>query len=322
MAILGSGEEVFELTMPFHVPAGGPGAQTDVRQPRFRIVHLALHTATARQIVHHALIQVILVGVMVVVLLGLSLWQIRTLRRYLRLQEEAAQQERLAALGGMAAVLAHEIRNPLGAIKGLAQFLGEKRTGDPTHTEMTQTIAGEAARLERLVNDLLTYARPRPAERQPLALQLTLREVMFLVRPAADAASVKVHVETDDALPRVMADPEQMKQLFGNLVLNAVQAMPSGGTVRIRARGGVPASSNSPRSIKITVEDTGPGIPEEDLPRIFEPFYTTRTKGTGLGLAICKQIVGAHGGTIRVAQSSPEGTVFEVTLPLEASAHG
>jgi two-component system sensor histidine kinase HydH len=322
MAILGTGEEVFELTMPFHVPAGGPGAQTDVRQPRFRILRLALHTAPARQIVHHALIQVVLVGVMVVVLLGLSVWQIRTLRRYLRLQEEAARQERLAVLGGMAAVLAHEIRNPLGAIKGLAQFLGEKRTGDPTQTEMTQTIAREATRLERLVNDLLTYARPRPAERRPLVLQLTLREVMVLAQPAADAASVKIRVETDDELPRVMADPEQMKQLFGNLVLNAIQAMPSGGTVGIRVKGGVPVSSNSAKSIEITVEDTGSGIPEGDLPRIFEPFYTTRTKGTGLGLAICKQIVEAHGGTIRVAQTSPKGTVFEVTLPLEASAHG
>jgi len=119
-----------------------------------------------------------------------------------------------------------------------------------------------------------------------------------------------------------MADPEQMKQLFGNLVLNAIQAMPSGGTIGIRVKGGVPVSSNSAKSIEITVEDTGSGIPEGDLPRIFEPFYTTRTKGTGLGLAICKQIVEAHGGTIRVAQTSPKGTVFEVTLPLEASAHG
>jgi two-component system sensor histidine kinase HydH len=334
MAILGTGEEVFELTMPFHVPAGGPGARADANQPRFRILRLALHTAPARQIVHHALIQVVLVGVIVVILLGLSVWQIRTLRRYLRLQEEAARQERLAALGGMAAVLAHEIRNPLGAIKGLAQFLGEKRTGDPTQTEMTQTIAGEAARLERLVNDLLTYARPRPAERRPLVLQPTLQEVMVLAQPAADAASVKIRVETDDELPRVMADPEQMKQLFGNLVLNAIQAMPNGGTLTVRGKvisdfgsrisdSAIGHPLGDPQSaIIIEVEDTGSGIPEGDLPRIFEPFYTTRTKGTGLGLAICKQIVEAHGGTIRVAQTSPKGTMFEVTLPLEASAHG
>jgi two-component system sensor histidine kinase HydH len=322
LVTLATGEEVYDLTMPFHVPPAGATGVLDIRHPRFRILRIALHTAPARQIVHHALIQVVLVGVMVVVLLGLSVWQIRTLRRYLALQAESARQERLAALGGMAAVLAHEIRNPLGAIKGLAQFLGEKRAQDPTQTEMTQTIATEATRLERLVNDLLTYARPRPAERRPLALPLTLREVMALAQPAADAAGVKFRVETDDEPHRVMADPDQMKQLFGNLVLNAIQAMPGGGTVRIRVKAGVPVSSRSTKSIAVTVVDTGSGIPEGDLPRVFEPFYTTRTKGTGLGLAICRQIVEAHGGTIRVTRTGPEGTAVEVTLPEEVPADG
>ncbi len=334
MVILGTGEEVYELTMPFHVPSGGPGAKTDANQPRFRILRLALHTAPARQIVHQAQAQVIFVGVLVLVLLGLSVWQIRTLRRYLTLQEEAARQERLAALGGMAAVLAHEIRNPLGAIKGLAQFLGEKRASDATQTEMTQTIAAEATRLERLVNDLLTYARPRPPELQPTNLLAALREVMALAHPAADAAGVKVRLETTDVLSKVIADPEQMKQLFGNLVLNALQAMPNGGALTITARVQEPATGEKAalyasrfptptgRWVEISMEDTGPGIPEADLPRIFEPFYTTRTKGTGLGLAICRQIVEAHGGTIRVSRTGQEGTAIEVTLPQEAPTDG
>lgn len=331
MAILGTGEEVYELTMPFHVPSGGPGAQADVRRPRFRILRLALHTAPARQIVHQAQAQVTFVGVLVLVLLALSVWQIRTLRRYLTLQEEAARQERLAALGGMATVLAHEIRNPLGAIKGLAQFLGEKRAGDVAHTEMTQTIAHEATRLERLVNDLLTYARPRPPELQPMDLSATLREAVALAQPAADAAGVKVLLEVSDGPPKVMADPEQMQQLFGNLVLNALQAMSNGGTLTIDVRGQasgagggatgqqLPSPSRAGQWVEISVEDTGPGIPGADLPRIFEPFYTTRTRGTGLGLAICRQIVEAHGGTIRVARTGPDGTAIEVTLPQEAS---
>jgi two-component system sensor histidine kinase HydH len=322
MVTLGTGEEVYELTMPFHVPSGGPAAQTDTSQPRFRILRLALHTAPARQIVHHALIQVALVGVIVLVLLALSVWQLRTLRQYLTLQAQAARQERLAALGGMAAVLAHEIRNPLGAIKGLAQFLGEKRTGDPAQTEMTRTIATEATRLERLVNDLLTYARPRPPELQPIDLSAALREMVALSQSAADAAGVKVGLEAGDVLPNVMADPEQMKQLFGNLVLNAIQAMPSSGMVTIRVTDGVSESSHPGKSVEITVEDIGSGIPEGDLGHIFEPFYTTRTKGTGLGLAICKQIVEAHAGTIRVSRTGPEGTVIAVTLPQEAPANG
>jgi two-component system sensor histidine kinase HydH len=330
LVTLGTGEEVYELTLPFHVPPPGMVGQFDTRQPRFRILRIALHTAPARQIVHHAVIQLVLVGVMVVLLLSLSVWQIRTLRRHLRLQEEAARQERLAALGGMAAVLAHEIRNPLGAIKGLAQFLGEKRTGDATQAEMTQTIAAEATRLERLVKDLLAYARPRPPELQPTDLSVALREVLALGQPAADATGVKVRLEASDALPRVMADPEQMKQLFGNLVLNALQAMPNGGTLTVGgkvisdfgSRISDSATRNPQSAIVIEVEDTGPGIPEADLPRIFEPFYTTRAKGTGLGLAICRQIVEAHGGTIRVARTGPEGTTIEVTLPQETPADG
>ncbi len=334
MVTLGTGEEVYELTMPFHVPSGGPGGTTDARQPRFRILRLALHTAPARQIVHQAQAQVTFVGLLVLVLLSLSVWQIHTLRRYLTLQEEAARQERLAALGGMAAVLAHEIRNPLGAIKGLAQFLGEKRASDATQTEMTQTIATEATRLERLVNDLLTYARPRPPELQPTDLPATLREVIALAQPAADAAGVEVRLEVNDGPPKVIADPEQMKQLFGNLVLNALQAMPKGGALTITAKTqglqsgnkvSLPASPlpmHDGLSVEISVEDTGPGIPQADLPRIFEPFYTTRTKGTGLGLAICRQIVEAHGGTIRVARTGPAGTAIEVTLPQEASSDG
>jgi two-component system sensor histidine kinase HydH len=316
LVTLGTEEEVYELTVPFHVPPPGMVGQFDTRQPRFRILRLALHTAPARQIVHHALIQVALVGVMVVVLLSLSVWQIRTLRRYLQLQEEAARQERLAALGGMAAVLAHEIRNPLGAIKGLAQFLGEKWVADPTHTEMTQTIASEATRLERLVNDLLTYARPRPPERRPTDILATLREVITLAGPGAEAAGVKLVMDAPGALPEVMADREQMKQLLSNLVLNSLQAMPNGGTLTFRGRAISDSAIRNPQSaIVIEVEDTGPGIPEADLPRIFEPFYTTRTKGTGLGLAICRQIVEAHDGTIRVESTGPQGTTILVMLP-------
>jgi len=320
LVTLGTGEEVYELTVPFHVPPSGMG-QLDPRQPRFRVLRLALHTAPARQIVHHALIQVALVGVMVVALLGLSVWQIRTLRRHFQLQTEAARQERLAALGGMAAVLAHEIRNPLGAIKGLAQFLGEKQAGDPSQLEMTQTIAQEATRLERLVNDLLTYARPRPPDRQPTSLPGVLAEVLRLVLPAAEAAGVVCRLDVPEETPLIAADPEQLKQLFGNLALNAFQAMQTGGKVTFAVRP-TDGKGSQRRPVEVAIDDTGAGIPEADLPRVFEPFYTTRTKGTGLGLAICKQIADAHGGAIRVARTGPEGTTILVTLPVEGPAHG
>jgi two-component system, NtrC family, sensor histidine kinase HydH len=321
MMALGTGEEVYSLTMPFHVPSGGPGMASGTGQARFRILRLALHSAPARQIVHHALIQVALVGMMVVVLVSLSAWQIRTLRQYLRLQEEAARQERLAALGGMAAVLAHEIRNPLGAIKGLAQFLGEKQAADPLQLEMTQTIAQEATRLERLVNDLLTYARPRPPDRQPTNLPGVLGEVLRLALPAAEATGVVCRLDVPEEVPPITADPEQLKQLFGNLALNALHAMPAGGRLTLAVRS-MDGKDNKRRPVEVAVEDTGSGIPEADLPRVFEPFYTTRTKGTGLGLAICEQIVEAHGGTMRVARTGPGGTTILVALPVEGPAHG
>jgi len=321
---LGTGEEVYELTVPFHVPPPGVREMPDPDHPRFRILRIALHTVPARQIVYQAQAQVALAGVLVLALLGLTAWQLRTLRRYVALQAEAARRERLAALGGMAAVLAHEIRNPLGGIKGVAQFLKEKSPSDPGQGEMLQAIAAEATRLERLVNDLLTYARPRPPELGATDLPATIREVLALTQPATDAAAVDVRLNVADALPLLAADAEQIKQLLGNLVRNALQAMPTGGTltitIRLQRRGA--ANARGAAVVEIGVEDTGPGMPAADLPSIFEPFYTTRAKGTGLGLAICRQIAEAHGGSIRVARTGPEGTRVEVTLPQEGSPYG
>ena len=319
--VLGTGEEVYELTVPFHIPPVEPGGLVDVSQPRFRILRIALHPAPARQIVYQAQAQFLFVAVVVLVLAGLSAWQVRTLRRYLALQQESARQERFAALGEMAAVLAHEIRNPLGAIKGLAQFLGEKRAADPPQLEMTRTIVNEATRLERLVSDLLTYARPRLPNRQPTDLPGVLDEVLRLLGPAANAAGVACRVDISGNAFPLSADPEQLKQLFGNLVLNAIQAMPAGGRLTLTQRS-LDGKSRTRRAVEVTVEDTGSGICEADLSRIFEPFYTTRTKGTGLGLAICTQIAAAHGGTIRVARTGPEGTTILVTLPVEGPANG
>ena len=325
--VLGTEEEVYELTVPFHIPPVGPAGLVDVSQPRFRILRIALHTAPARQVVYQAQAQLLFVAVVVLVLAGLSAWQVRTLRRYLVLQQEAARQERLAALGGMAAVLAHEIRNPLGAIKGLAQFLEEKTAADPTHAEMTQTIAREATRLERLVNDLLTYARPRPPDRRPVDILSILQQTLTLALPAAAEAGVALLLDGISDLPPIWADSEQMQQLFGNLVLNAIQATPPGGSVRLVAAADSASGRSRPsrrgrERVLVTVEDTGRGIPEEELARIFEPFYTTRAKGTGLGLAICRQIAEAHDGTLEVASTGLQGTRVVVGLSVEGPARG
>jgi signal transduction histidine kinase len=132
---------------------------------------------------------------------------------------------------------------------------------------------------------------------------------------------VVCRLDMPEEAPPIAADPEQLKQLFGNLALNALQAMPKGGKLTLAVRS-VEGKGGTRRAVEVAVEDTGSGIPGADLSRIFEPFYTTRTKGTGLGLAICKQIVEAHGGAIRVARTGPEGTTILVTLPVEEPAHG
>ncbi|RPH56194.1 hypothetical protein EHM82_03850, partial [bacterium] len=128
-------------------------------------------------------------------------------------------------------------------------------------------------------------------------------------------------LDVSEEVPPVAADPEQLKQLFGNLALNALQAMPTGGKLTLAVRP-MDGKGSLRGAVEVAVEDTGAGIPDGDLPRVFEPFYTTRTKGTGLGLAICKQIVDAHRGGISVARTGPEGTTILVTLPVEEPAHG
>jgi signal transduction histidine kinase len=203
----------------------------------------------------------------------------------------------------------------------LAQFLGGKRADDPPQLEMTRTIVNETTRLERLVNDMLTYARPRLPNRQPTELPEVLDEVLRLVGPAANAAGVACRLDVSVKAPPIPGDPDQLKQLFGNLALNAIQAMPAGGKLTLAQRS-VDGKIRTRRAVEVIVEDTGSGISEADLPRIFEPFYTTRSKGTGLGLAICAQITAAHGGTIRVERTGQEGTTILVTLPVEGPANG
>ena len=160
---------------------------------------------------------------------------------------------------------------------------------------------------------------PRPPNRQPTDLPGVLDEVLRLGgaggkrRRSGPAGSTLPGTRSP-----ITADPEQLKQLFGNLVFNAIQAMPAGGRLTLTQRS-VDGKGRTRRAVEVAVEDTGSGMSEADLPRIFEPFYTTRSKGTGLGLAICTQIAAAHGGTIRVARTGPEGTTILVTLPVEGA---
>jgi two-component system sensor histidine kinase PilS (NtrC family) len=248
--------------------------------------------------------------------------------RVVEMEAELRRSERLAAAGKLAADIAHEVRNPLAAISGSIQMLlagdgGEDARGE--RARLSDIVLRETDRLNGLITDFLQYAHPRAPRLEPLALAGAVDEVLQMLEHAA-GPDVKVETRVAPDL-RVLADPAQLRQLLWNLCLNAVQAMPAGGALRVAARrlapgapqGGVGdvrnvATEEGTERVEICVSDTGAGIPPESLDRIFDPFFTTRADGTGLGLATVHRIVEAHGGSLRVESVPGAGTTFSIEL--------
>ncbi|MFZ5481011.1 MAG: two-component system sensor histidine kinase NtrB [Myxococcota bacterium] len=230
--------------------------------------------------------------------------------------EKLKEEHRLAALGTMAAGLAHEIRNPLAGIKGAAQYLQVAREGPDA--DMVKVIVDEVDRLNQVVSQFLDYARPLQVHRDEADPAALLRHVAHVVD--AQGESVRVEVAVADGLPKVALDEVKIKQVLLNLCQNAMQAMKRGGTLTLRAAAGHlrdPKARNAP-ALELAVEDTGVGITPEDLDKLFVPFFTTRHDGTGLGLAISRRIVQAHGGELDVRSAVGKGSTFTVRLPLGA----
>jgi signal transduction histidine kinase len=251
-----------------------------------------------------------------------------------RIYDRMKERDRLAALGSMAAGLAHEVKNPLGAIKGAAQLLEEVADGapepDPTMKEFLGIILEETDRLNRVVGSFLDYARPHAGNPVPLDINGAVRRsVQILSSQKSD--DVEIRLELSEVLPRASIDPEKLRQVLMNLVQNAIQAMNGRGRVTIMTShrrapragwGNGPPSGNSGRLppedaevVDITVADTGPGISQKVLKNLFVPFFTTKEQGTGLGLAISQSIVQNAGGSIQVQSQQGSGTKFTITLP-------
>jgi two-component system, NtrC family, sensor histidine kinase HydH len=233
---------------------------------------------------------------------------------YVRLQasiEQLRRADRLSALGELSAGLAHEIRNPLGALEGAVRILQRPELPAATRHEFAQMASKEFERLKTLLTRFLSFARPQPPQRTVIEPALLLESVARLTAETAKIANVQVSVE-DQETAAIAVDAEQIKQVLLNLVLNAVQAMSQGGQIALRARqeGG---------SVLLEVVDQGSGIPPENLQRIFDPFFTTRANGTGLGLSIAHQIVHGHGGDIAVRNNPDRGATFTLILPLAPS---
>jgi signal transduction histidine kinase len=225
-------------------------------------------------------------------------------------QQQLRLTERVAELGTLAASMAHEIGTPMNVILGRAEYL-MRRTDDATMKKGLETIATQVERITKLMNQLLTFARRGPANFRPMDLQRVVTDCLESVQERLSRYRIQVVFERDEELPEIHGDRDQMMQVLLNLVLNAVQAMPEGGTLRMAA---VPEGG---QHIRLRVADTGHGIPPDVLPKIFEPFVTTkeRGQGTGLGLTVVLGIIQEHGGSITVDSLPGQGTTFTLLLP-------
>jgi two-component system sensor histidine kinase PilS (NtrC family) len=247
-----------------------------------------------------------------VVLIFQDLTEVKNMTERVRLAD------RLAVLGEMSAAIAHEIRTPLASISGSVEMLRDSLDVQGENRRLLELVIKESDRLKSIIDHFLEFARSRPSRLREIPLNSVLTEVVYLVRnhPAFNDG---IRVEMDaPAVVRACVDEETIKQVFYNLALNAVEAMPSGGTLKVgldvpRVREGAWQA----KTALVTFEDSGVGIDSGDLKRVFQPFFTSKKAGTGLGLAIASKIIQEHGGRIDIKSSKGQGTRATVSLPLD-----
>jgi len=241
-----------------------------------------------------------------------------------RMEQILFDSEKLAATGRLAASIAHEINNPLEAIKNALYLLTNKTHSDDPNAKFLQIATKETDRVSRILRQMLGFYRPPKME--PTDINRLIEESEGLIEKHLRQNRIKLENDLDARLPAVIASADQIKQVLLNLMMNAQQAMPSGGTISVSTRvshGADPEFLMSD-SVHIQIRDTGNGIAEEHLPHIFEPFFSTKDeKGTGLGLWVSQGIVQAHGGSIKLRSRQGRGTTFSVALPIGGPAeHG
>ena len=240
-----------------------------------------------------------------------SVLLLRDLREIRDLQERVRRSERLASLGRLAAGVAHEIRNPLSSIRGFAQFFQNRFKGQEKEQEYASVMVREVDRLNRVITELLDFARPKEPHRELHSAGEILEQTLKVLESELAKKNIAVEKKLEASLPRILVDRDQLSQALLNLLLNALESMEGAGKIRISMESG------GAEVLAISISDTGRGIPKEDLERVFEPFFSTKRKGTGLGLAIVHQIVESHKGEIKVESRAGEGTTFRITLPIQ-----
>ncbi|HYR69720.1 MAG TPA: ATP-binding protein [Candidatus Dormibacteraeota bacterium] len=221
--------------------------------------------------------------------------------------------ERLISLGELSARVAHEIRNPLTGVRTTVQFVASKlRAGDSRRDDL-QDVLKELDRIEQIITDLLLFARPQAGRPVPTDLREIAEKVLDNLARRLEDASIEVERDLDEDLPEVTVDPDMAQQVVLNLVINAIQAMPEGGTLKVGA--GLRRTRYKKAYVDVVVVDSGSGIPDEVKEKIFDPFFTTRSMGTGLGLSISLQIAREHGGNLTARNLAQGGAAFRFSLP-------
>lgn len=232
------------------------------------------------------------------------------------LERRIARAEQLALIGELAAGLAHEVKNPLAGIKGAIEIVRDGLPEDHPSRRILNHVLEETLRIDRIIGDLLEYARPRPAHRTPTDLNALIERVLTTVQMQAPTDRITFEFHPAPDLPSVTLDPDEIQKVLLNLLINAIHAIKDQGrivteTARVPARG-----SQTGEAVSISISDTGEGIPPENREKIFRPFFTTKKRGTGLGLATCKRIVTSYGGTITVESEVGKGSRFTIILPV------
>ena len=244
------------------------------------------------------------------------------LGRARELESQLHQAEKAAVVGRLAAAIAHEIRNPLNYINlTLDHFRSSFAPSDlqkkATFVQLTDQLKTEVARINRHISDFLKYSRPTKLELQDVDIRAEAEDALRLVEVRAEECGIKTNIVQEGALPTVVADRDSLRSVFTNLVINAVEAIDGdGGSISIKL------SNPEANSVKVEVTDSGRGIAAEDIPKVFEPYFSTKDTGTGLGLAIVKKAIDDHGGTISVASKEGSGTTFTIILPAKENRYG
>jgi len=235
------------------------------------------------------------------------------LREIEELKEAVERERHLASLGRLAAGVAHEVRNPLSSLKGFAQFFRTKFRPGSEEERYSDIMIEEVERLDRVVQELLDFAKPVTPDRKKTSPNALVEEALALVSEDAQFRRVDIVKRLGEALPDVLVDPMQMRQALLNVLLNAIEAMGGGGTLTLTTSAA--GSAGGRQTVTVSVSDTGPGMTAEEISKLFEPFYTTKPKGTGLGLTVVSRVVEQNGGRVQVNSAPGEGTTFSLIFP-------